>query len=167
MPEKISGKNDFYHYCVHNINNLIMEKISNVVKTIEELDHETIYKLTIETIKNDGRKWMVYICIHIPNFAGFSIMPNFICEFNLNDIKLEENDFSHLIGRNIIKKEHCQIDQHTKGIPKFSNAHMTKFSLFLDNGDILNAKIAEVYDKRINNYYEHTGGDLFIDQFSQ
>ena len=117
----------------------------------------------------EGNGWYIYIyiCIHIPNigfsgFSIFSIMPNFICEFNLNDIKLE-GDLSHLIGRNIIKKEHCQIDQHTKGIPKFSNAHMTKFSLFLDNGDILNAKIAEVYDKRINNYYQHTGGDLFID----
>lgn len=38
-----------------------MEKILNLSKTIEELDDETIYKLTIETIKNDGRKWMVYM----------------------------------------------------------------------------------------------------------
>ena len=142
-----------------------METITNISKVIEELDNETIHKLIIKTVKNDGRKWMVYIAINVSNrsFAGFSIMPNFICEFNLNDIQLEEKDFLSLIGRTIIKKEHCQIDEHTKGTPKFYKSHMTKISLYLDKDDILDMKIAEVYDTRIDNYYQHTGGDQFFD----
>lgn len=142
-----------------------METITNISKVIEKLNDKTIHKLIIKTVKKDGRKWMAYIAISVPNslFGGFSIMPNFICEFYFNDIQLEEKDFLSLIGRTIIKKEHCQIDEHTKGTPKFSKSHMTKLSIYLDKDDILNMKIAEVYDTRIDNYYQHTGGDQFFD----
>ena len=39
---------------------------------------------------------------------------------------------------------------------------MTKLIFILDDNTILSMKIAEVYDTRINNFYEHTGGDNYF-----
>jgi hypothetical protein len=136
------------------------ETITNIVKFSEEEDDVALHTLKIETIKND-KKWNAFICIHIPNhMMHIPIMPNYICDIKLNGTII--NDYKDVIGRNIIRKEHCQIDEHTKGTPTFSKSHMTKLSFILDNNDILDMMIAEVYDTRIDNYYEHSGGDFFL-----
>ena len=62
---------------------------------------------------------------------------------------------ANLINRPILKKQQCQIDEYT---PPFSKSHMTKLSFYLDNNDILNMKIAEVYNSKIHNGYVETRG---------
>lgn len=144
---------------------MITEVVTKILKKSEEKDDETIHQLLIETNKSDGRNWVVHLEIHIPNEyykSVYNMMPNFICDFYLNEKELEKDDFDQLIGRKILKKEHYQMDEHTEGTPDFSVSHMTKMSLYLDNDDILSMRIAEVYDSRLDNYYEHTGGDVFL-----
>jgi len=77
-----------------------METITNISKVIEKLNDKTIHKLIIKTVKKDGWKWMAFIANSVPNslLGGVSIMPNFICEFYFNDIKLVEKDCVSLIG---------------------------------------------------------------------
>lgn len=143
------------------------ETITNlqyIVEECEEQDGDIIHKLVIETSNNE-KKWKAFLAIHIPSHCLLSclfynnIIPDFICEFNVNDVKL--NTFTNIIGQKIVSKEVYHIDEHNIELSAYSKLHMTKLVCDLDNGDKLNMIIGEVYNSRINNYYNHSGGDIF------
>lgn len=138
-----------------------METITNISKTIEEHDSESIHKLTIQTTK-EGKKWMAFIGIHIPNESVYPLMPEFFCQILLNDKELDKRELKNLIGRRIIGKEQLQIDEHTKETSFGCKSHMTKLSFKLSDHSIIHMRIGEVYHTCIDNYYEHSGEDTFL-----